>query len=145
MEEITNNRKAYFDYEIIEKFEAGIELVGSEVKSLRQKQMSLLDAFVFLSGGEAFLKNAYIKPYDKSSAYLPDERRSRKLLLHKNEIYKLERGIKEKGYTIVPLRAYFLGKNAKVEIALARGKKNYDKREALKKKDLEREKQRIDA
>lgn len=137
--EITTNKKAYFDYFIEDKLEAGIVLEGSEVKSLRNREFSLQDSFISVVNEEVYLKNAYIKPYDKSSAYTPDSRRNRKLLLHKNEILKLIRATKEKGYTIVPLKAYFLGKHVKLEIGLAKGKKLYDKRESIKKRDIERE------
>ncbi len=137
--EITTNRKAFFDYFIEDKFEAGIVLEGAEVKSLRNKEFNLQDSFISIQNNEVFLKNAYIKPYEKASAFTPQVRRNLKLLLHKNEILKLIRGTKEKGYTIVPLKAYFVGKNAKLEIGLARGKKLYDKRECIKKKDIERD------
>ena len=142
MIEICTNRKAYFDYFVEEKFEAGIVLVGSEVKSLRNKEFSLQDSFVSIQNNEVFLKNAYIKSFDKASSFVPDTRRERKLLLHKNEILKLIRATKEKGYTIVPLKAYFMGKNVKLEIGLCKGKKLYDKRESIKKKDIAREMQR---
>lgn len=142
MIEICTNRKAYFDYFVEDTFEAGIVLVGSEVKSLRNKEFSLQDSFVSIQNNEVFLKNAYIKSFEKTSAFIPDTRRDRKLLLHKNEILKLIRGTKEKGYTIVPLKAYFMGKNVKLEIGLCKGKKLYDKRESIKKKDLNRELQR---
>ena len=139
MIEICTNKKAYHDYFIEETFEAGIVLVGSEVKSLRNKEFSLQDSFVSVQNNEVFLKNAYIKSFDKTSAFIPDTRRDRKLLLHKNEILKLIRGTKEKGYTIVPLKAYFSGKNVKLEIGLCKGKKLYDKRETEKTKTIERE------
>ena len=137
--EITTNRKALFDYFIEDKFEAGLVLEGAEVKSLRNKEFNLQDSFISIQNNEVFLKNAYIKPYEKATSFTPDPRRNIKLLLHKNEILKLERGTKEKGFTIVPLKAYFVGKHAKLEIGLAKGKKLYDKRESIKKRDVERD------
>lgn len=137
--EITTNRKAYFDYFIEDKFEAGMVLEGAEVKSLRNKEFNLQDSFISIINEEVFLKNAYIKPYEKATSYAPNPRRNIKLLLNKNEILKLIRATKEKGFTIVPLKAYFLGKHAKLEIGLARGKKLHDKRESIKKKDIERD------
>ncbi len=140
--EITTNKKAYFDYFIEDKFEAGVVLEGSEVKSLRNKEFSLQDSFISIQNNEVFLKNAYIKPYEKATSYAPDPRRNRKLLLHKNEILKLIRAVKEKGFTIVPLKAYFVNKHVKIEIGVAKGKKLYDKRESIKKKDIERDLQK---
>ena len=139
MQLIVNNKKANFEYFIEEKFEAGIVLEGSEVKSLRSGEASLLDSFVFLRGGEVYLKNMYIKPYKQSSAFAPDERRDRKLLLSKREILKLERQTKEKALTIIPTKVYFKGNLVKVEIATAKGKKLYDKRETIKRREQDRE------
>ena len=133
------NKKANFDYFIEDKFEAGIVLEGSEVKSLRNGEASLLDSFVFLRGGEVYLKNMYIKSYKQSSAFTPDERRDRKLLLSKREILKLERQTKEKALTIIPTKVYFKGNLVKVEIATAKGKKLYDKRETIKRREQDRE------
>ena len=137
MEIITINRKASFDYFIGKTFQAGICLVGDEVKSVRQKHMSLVDSFIFVRDGEVFLKNAYIKGYKNAFLPVEDERRSRKLLLNKNEIEKLSKI--DKGETIIPLKVYFNGPYCKVEIAICRGKKLYDKRDSIKEKDIERE------
>lgn len=139
MDIITNNRKAYFEYTIHDTFEAGIVLKGSEVKSIRRKEFNLADSFIFIKDNEVYLKNAYIKPYEKATAFEIDSRRDRKLLLNKKEILKLIRNTKEKGFTIVPTKAYFKGSNVKLEIAVATGKKLHDKRETVKKKDQERE------
>ena len=139
MDIISNNKKAFHEYFIEDTFEAGIVLVGSEVKSIRAGSMSLLESFVIIKNNEVFLKNAYIKPYDKTSSFSPDTRRDRKLLLNKQEIQKLIRATKEKGYTLVPLKSYFKNNKVKVQIALAKGKKLYDKKEALKEKSQKRE------
>ena len=136
---ITNNKKAYHEYFIEDSFEAGIVLVGSEVKSIRGGGISLADSFVNIKNNEVFLKNAYIKPFEKTTAFTPDARRDRKLLLNKREILKLTRGIKEKSYTIVPLKVYLKNNLVKVEIALAKGKKLYDKKETLKQKAIDRQ------
>ena len=125
---IVNNKKAYHEYFIEDTFEAGIVLVGSEVKSVKAGGMSLVDCFVSLKNNEVFLKNAYIKPFEKTTAYVPDSKRDRKLLLNKREIQKLIRGTKEKGYTIVPTKVYLKKNLVKIEIALAKGKKLYDKK-----------------
>ena len=143
MKVIANNKKAYFEYEILDKFEAGIVLEGSEVKSVRAGHISLLGSFIFITNGEVFLKNAFIKTYDMTSAYIPDERRSRKLLLNKSEIAKIFDSVQKKGLTCVPLKAYLTPKNlVKLEIGIGRGKKLYDKRESIKERDLKREMQR---
>lgn len=139
MKIVATNRKASFDYFLEDKFEAGIVLVGSEVKSLRNKEVSLLDTFVMIRDGQVYLKNLYIKPYEKTTSFIPNERKDRKLLLHKNEILKLQRAVNEKGYAIVPTKIYFKGHLVKVEIALGKGKKLYDKREAIKKRQTDRE------
>lgn len=139
MQIICNNKKVYFEYFIEETLEAGIVLVGSEVKSIRNGGMSLLDSFIIIKNGEVFLKNAYIKPFDKTSSFAPDVRRDRKLLLSKKEIEKLGRQMKTKGYTIVATKAYFKSNKVKVEIALAKGKKLYDKKDTLKEKSQKRE------
>ena len=136
---ITNNKKAYHEYFIEDSFEAGIVLVGSEVKSIRGGGISLADSFVNIKNNEVFLKNAYIKPFEKTTAFTPDARRDRKLLLNKREILKLTRGIKEKNYAIVPLKVYLKNNLVKVEIALAKGKKLYDKKETLKQKAIDRQ------
>ncbi len=136
---IASNKKAYHNYFISDLTEAGIVLEGSEVKSLRLNGMSLNESFVFVKNGEIFLKNAYIKLYDSTSAFKPNERRDRKLLLHKAEIEKLERKVKEKGFSIMATKVYFLKGKVKVEIGLAKGKQLFDKRDALKDKSTARE------
>ncbi len=136
---IANNKKAYHEYFIEDTFEAGIVLVGSEVKSVKAGGVSLVDSFVSIKNNEVFLKGAYIKPFEKTSAFIPDSRKDRKLLLNKQEIQKLIRGTKEKGYTIMPLKVYLKNNLVKVEIGLAKGKKLYDKRETLKQKALDKE------
>ena len=139
MKIITNNKKAYHDFFISDPVEAGIALEGSEVKSIRLGGININDAFVVIKGGEAWLKNCYIKTYEKTSSFLPDTRKNRKLLLHRAEIDKLERKSQEKGFSIIPLKVYFSGGNVKVEIGLAKGKKLYDKRASLKDKAVKRE------
>lgn len=139
MKLITTNRKASFEYFLYDKFEAGIVLVGAEVKSLRLSECSLNDSFVFVRNGEVFLKNMYIKEYEKSTMFTPDPRRDRKLLLSKKEILKIDRAIKEKALTVVATKVYFKDSLVKVEIALAKGKKLFDKRETIKKREQDRE------
>lgn len=139
MELITNNKKAGFNYFLSDFVQAGIVLEGSEVKSLRFGHASLDDSFVFVKDGEVFLKNCYIKPYEKSSSFTPDSRRSRKLLLNKSEILKLSQRMREKGYSCVPTKMYFEGGLVKVEIALAKGKKLFDKRDTLKEKSTKKD------
>ena len=139
MQIISNNKKAYHDYFIEETYEAGIVLVGSEVKSVRQGGISLLDSFVVIKNNEVFLKNAYIKPFEKTSSFVPNSKRDRKLLLNKNEIQKLTKQTKEKNYTLVPTKVYFKNNIVKIEIGLAKGKKLYDKKEVLKEKSQKRE------
>ena len=136
---IANNKKVYHEYFIEDTFEAGIVLVGCEVKSVKAGGISLVDSFVNIKNGEVFLKNTYIKPFEKTTAFVPDARRDRKLLLNKREIQKLIRGTKEKGYTIVATKVYLKKNLVKVEIALAKGKKLYDKKETLKQKSIEKE------
>lgn len=136
---IANNKKAYHDYFIDEKYEAGIELFGTEVKSLRMGKCSVKEAFVKIDRGEVYVCGMHISPYEKGNIFNKDPLRVRKLLLHKNEILKLGGKISEKGYTLVPLQVYFKGSLAKVEIGLARGKKLYDKRADIAKKDQRRE------
>ena len=136
---LVNNKKAYHEYFIEDTFEAGLVLVGSEVKSVKAGGMSLTDSFINIKNGEVFLKNTYIKPFEKTTAFAPDSRRDRKLLLNKREIQKLIRGTKEKGYTIVPTKVYLKKNLVKVEIALAKGKKLYDKKETLKQKSITKE------
>lgn len=139
---IANNKKAYHDYFIDEKYEAGIALHGTEVKSLRMGKCSIKEAFVTIHRGEVMINHMHISPYEKGNIFNKDPLRTRKLLLHKAEIRKLESKIKIKGYTIMPLKVYFKGSLVKVEIGLARGKKLYDKRQDIAKKDAKREAQR---
>jgi len=137
---VTVNRKAFHDYEIIEKFEAGLILTGSEVKSLRDNRVNLKDAFVDLKNGEAFLISAHISPYPNANIFNHEPERIRKLLLNYGELRKLDKKIKAKGFTIVPLKIYFNEKGrAKIEIALAKGKRLYEKRQAIREKDIKRE------
>lgn len=136
---LANNKKAYFDYFIEDKYEAGIELQGSEVKSAKAGKISIKEAFIRIINGEIFIMGMSIVPWKYGSVYNPEEKRVRKLLLHKTEIKKLHEKVTQKGYTIVPLAVYLKNGYVKVEIALARGKKNYDKRETLAKKDQQRE------
>lgn len=136
---IANNKKAYHDYFIEDTYECGIELFGTEVKSLRQGDCSLKESFIRIEGNEVKIYSMHISPYEKGNIFNKDPLRIRRLLMHKKEIARLSEKTKIKGYTIVPLQVYFKGRLAKVEIALARGKKLYDKREALAKKDSERE------
>ncbi|MBP5192887.1 MAG: SsrA-binding protein SmpB [Eubacterium sp.] len=136
---IANNKKAYHDFFIDESFEAGIELFGTEVKSLRQGNCSIKESYVGIENGEIFIYKMNINPYEKGNIFNKDPLRKRKLLLHKYEINRLAGKIKEKGYTIMPLKVYWNGSNVKVEIGLARGKKLYDKRADIAKKDQQRE------
>ncbi len=136
---IANNKKAYYDYFIEEKYEAGIALVGTEVKSLRQGHCSIKEAFIGIDKGEIFIHHMNISPYEKGNIFNRDPLRTRKLLLHSYEINKLAGQIKEKGYTIMPLKVYLNDGLIKVEIGLARGKKLYDKRAEIAKKDIRRE------
>lgn len=142
MKLVANNKKAYHDFFIDDKYEAGIELHGTEVKSLRMGKCSIKEGFVRIENGEAFIYGMNISPYEKGNIFNKDPLRIKKLLLHKEEIRKLDGKMSEKGYTIVPLQVYFKDGKAKVEIGLARGKKLYDKREDIAKKDLRREAER---
>ena len=136
---IADNKKARFDYHIEETFEAGLQLQGSEVKSLREAQCSLKDSYVSFQGDEAFLQNAHINIYRASSYNNHAPERLRKLLLHHQEIMQIQRAVQEKGLTCVPLKIYFKGGWVKVEIALAKGRKAHDKRDVLKDRDMKRE------
>ena len=136
---IANNKKAYHDYFIEDKYEAGISLAGTEVKSLRQGKCSIKESFLRIEKGEIFIYGLHISPYEKGNIFNKDPLRVRKLLLHKYEINKLAGKIAEKGYTLVPLQVYFRGSLVKVEIGLAKGKKLYDKRQDIAKKDQKRE------
>ncbi len=138
MDIVANNKKAFFNYFISDLTEAGIELQGCEVKSIRDKGISLAESYVVLKKGELFLLNAYIKPFEKATSFVPSERRTRKLLLHKAEIEKFERKVKEKGFSIMPTKVYFKNGKVKVEIGLAKGKKLYDKREVMKEKEVKK-------
>lgn len=139
---IANNKKAYHDYFIDDTFEAGIELVGTEVKSLRQGNCSIKEAYVTIDKGEVYINKMHINPYEKGNIFNKDPIRKRKLLLHKYEINKLLGKTKEKGVAIVPLKVYFSNSRVKIEIGLARGKKLYDKRADLMKKNQKREAER---
>lgn len=136
---IANNKKAYHDFFIDETYECGIDLHGTEVKSMRMGKCSIKEAFVRIEDGEVFVYGMHVSPYEKGNIFNKDPLRVKKLLLHKYEINKLLGKIKEKGYTLVPLQVYFKDGKVKVEIGLARGKKLYDKREAIAKKDQRRE------
>ena len=139
---IANNKKAYHDYFIEDTYEAGIALHGTEVKSLRMGKCSIKEAFVKVDKGEVFVYNMHVSPYEKGNIFNKDPLRVRKLLLHKSEIRKMVGSITQKGYTIVPLKVYLKGSYVKVEIGLARGKKLYDKREDIAKKDQRRDAER---
>ena len=139
---IANNKNAYHDFFIEDTFEAGISLHGTEVKSLRMGKCSIKEAFVRIENGEVFVYGMHISPYEKGNIFNKDPLRTRKLLLHKAEILKLAAKCKEKGYTIMPLQVYFKDGRAKMEIGLCRGKKLYDKRQDIAKKDQRREVER---
>ena len=139
---IANNKKAFHDYFIEDKYEAGIALAGTEVKSLRLGKCSVKEAFIRIENGEVYIYNMHISPYGKGNIFNKDPLRIKKLLLHRSEIRKMEGQIAQKGYTIVPLNVYFKGSLVKVEIGLAKGKKLYDKRHDIAKKDQNREAQR---
>ena len=139
---IANNKKAYHDYFILDTYEAGIALAGTEVKSLRMGKCSIKESFIRIERDEVFIYGMHISPYEKGNIFNKDPLRIRKLLLQGYEIRKLEAQIKEKGYTLVPLQVYFKGSLVKVEIGLARGKKLYDKRQDIAKKDQRREAER---
>ena len=139
---IANNKKAYHDYFIEDKYEAGIALAGTEVKSLRMGKCSIKESFIRIENEEAYIYQMHISPYEKGNIFNKDPLRTRKLLLHKYEIHKLIGAQKAKGYTLVPLQVYFKDSLVKVEIGLARGKKLYDKRGDIAKKDMKREAER---
>lgn len=136
---VANNKKAFFDYFIEDKYEAGIELFGTEVKSLRMGKCSVKESFIRIERGEVYIYGMHISPYEKGNIFNKDPLRVRRLLLHKREIMKLAAEQAQKGYTLVPLSVYFKGRLVKVEVGLAKGKKLYDKRETLAKKDQRRE------
>lgn len=139
---IANNKKAYHDYFIEDTYEAGIELAGTEVKSLRMGKCSIKESFIQIDRGEVFVHAMHISPYEKGNIFNKDPLRVRKLLLHQYEIRKIAGKIAEKGYTLVPLKVYFKGSLVKVEIGIAKGKKLYDKRHDIAKKDQRRETER---
>lgn len=139
---LAQNKKARFNFEILETYEAGIELKGTEVKSIRLGKINLGEGFASIDNSEVFLKQVHISPYEQGNIFNVDPLRPRKLLLHKYEIQKLIGETTQKGYTLVPLKMYLKRGKVKIEIGLAKGKKNYDKREALQKKDTERRLQR---
>ena len=142
MKIVSNNKKAYHDYFILDTYEAGIELKGTEIKSVRKGSANLKDAFIRIKNDEAFIENMHIAPYEQGNRFNHDPLRTRKLLLHKKEIKKLQKEVKENGLTIIPTKLYFNTSKAKVEIALAKGKKLYDKRQDLKAKDAKRDVER---
>jgi SsrA-binding protein len=140
---ICQNPKAHRDFFLEETYEAGIELKGSEVKSLREGKASIKESFAIIRGGEVFLINSYIAPYGAANRFNHDPRRDRKLLLHKREIDRLIGRIQIRGYTLIPAKIYFKDRRAKVEIALAKGKKAYDRREDIKRREAEREMDKV--
>lgn len=139
---IANNKKAYHDYFIEDTYEAGIELAGTEVKSMRMGKCSIKESFVQIEHGEVFVYGMHISPYEKGNIFNKDPLRTRKLLLHQHEIRKIAAKIAEKGFTLVPLKVYFKGSLVKVEIGIAKGKKLYDKRQTIAKNDQRREAER---
>ena len=136
---IANNKKAYFDYFVEKEFEAGIVLTGTEIKSIRNGSAALKDTYARIKNDEVFVINMYIAKYDEGNRFNHDERRSRKLLLHKKEIRKLAEEVKLNGYSLIPLKLYFKDHRAKILLGLCKGKKLYDKRETIKQRDLERQ------
>ncbi len=136
---VATNKQAYHNYNIVDTYEAGLVLQGSEVKSIREGQVNLKDSFVRVDNGEAYVLNMYVAPYKPASKLQHEPYRKRKLLLHKREILKLMGKVQEKGYTIVPTKLYFKNGKAKLEIALAKGKAKHEKRQAIKERDLKRE------
>ena len=136
------NKKAYFDYTVLEEIEAGISLVGTEIKSVRKGSVDLKDSFITIKNGEAFIINMYIARYEEGNIFNHDERRTRKLLLHKKEIKKLKEKVSTEGLTLIPLKLYFKKNYVKVLVGLCKGKKLYDKRASIKERDLKRETKR---
>ncbi len=141
--QIASNRKAFHDYFIEDRFEAGIELCGTEVKSIRGGNVNLKDSFCAVKDGEMFLYGMHVSPYEQGNIFNRDPRRTRKLLLHKREIARLHAKVQQDGYALIPLSLYFSGPRVKVELALARGKKLYDKRESEARRDAKREMDRL--
>lgn len=138
-----NNRRARYDYEILDTYEAGLVLVGSEAKSCFLGRVNLTDAYAQVKDGEMWVMELDIEPYTHTSSYIPERRRTRKLLLHRKEIETIERRSQEKGFAVIPLRLYFKNGRAKLEIGLGRGKREYDKREAIQAKDSRREREEV--
>jgi len=136
---IVKNRRATFDYEIDERFEAGMVLSGSEVKSMRAGKVDIVDAYVQVDRGEAWLKQLFVAPFEQASAFPHETRRSRKLLLHAREIQEIHQGLSRGGFTVVPMRLYFKGGRVKVELGMGKGKKTFDKRADIAKKDADRD------
>ena len=134
-----NNRKASYDYEILDTYESGIVLTGTEIKSIKEGKGKLRDSYVIIKNNELFLLNMHISPYKEGNIFNHEETRTRKLLMHKKEILKLRDSVEREGNTLIPLKLYFKRNHAKILIGLAKGKKTYDKREAIKKRDSERE------
>ena len=132
------NRKAKYNYFIEDEYECGIELFGNEVKSIREGTCNIKDSYAVIRKGEVYLINMFVKTYEKTGAFIKDETRTRKLLLHKKEILKLRDKIEKEGYTLIPLKIYFNKNKVKVLLGVCKGKKNYDKRESLKEKDIQR-------
>jgi SsrA-binding protein len=140
MKTIAQNKKAFHDYEVLDRFEAGIALAGSEVKSIRAGRISLKDSFVEVHDGEAFLLRCHVSPYEQAGAFNHEPERKRKLLLHAREIHRLDQKVKERGFSIVPLQVFLTEKGLiKVEIALVRGKREYEKKQKIKERDIRRE------
>lgn len=137
------NRRAKYDYFIEDTYECGMSLVGTEIKSIRQGHCNLKDSYAIIRNGECFLLNAFIGPYKEGNIFNHEERRTRKLLLHKSEIRKLQQKTMLEGYTLIPLKIYFVKGKAKLLLGVCKGKKNYDKRESLKEKDLKKEMAKI--
>ncbi len=142
LQTVSRNKKAYHDYFVIDSYEAGIELFGTEVKSVRQGKINLKDAWCTIDDGELFVNGMHISPYEFGNIFNRDPVRKRKLLMHKREINRLFGEIKQQGYTLVPLSAYFKKGKLKIQVGLCKGKKNYDKRESIARKDAQREAER---
>ena len=136
---VANNKKAYFDYFIEDKYEAGVALHGTEVKSIRMGKCSIKESFIRIENGEVFIYGMHISPYEKGNIFNKDPLRVKKLLMHKYEINKIAGKMQQKGYTLVPLQVYLKGSLVKVEVGIAKGKKLYDKRDSIAKKDMKRE------
>ncbi len=140
MKTVAQNKKAFHDYEILDRFEAGLSLIGSEVKSIRAGRVSLKDAYVEIQAGQAYLVRCHVSPYEQAGPFGHEPERRRKLLLHEREIRRLDQKVRERGFSIVPLQLYFNDKGRiKAEIALARGKREYEKKQKIKERDIRRE------